>query len=452
MATENTELPRIVVPPPGPKARRILEADARWITPSYSRQVPIVWDRAEDCAVFDVDGNAYIDFTSGIIVANVGHSHPRVVKAIQQQSARVMTCYDAVTNERRMLLEKLATLLPGDDWRMILLTTGSESVEAAIKLARLYTGRHEIIGFHGGFHGRTYGSMSVGGSTGTKRGFGPLAPGFLHAPYGYCYRCAFGKEYPSCDLHCVKYLDWLLMTESSGDVAAIVTEPYLGGGGYVVPPPGYAEAIRAFCDKHGLLLIYDEVQSSFGRTGKMFAFENFNLVPDILCVAKGFTSSVPASAMIARKTVMEALAQDSMSSTHGGNPLSCAAALASIEVLEEEKLCEKAQATGWYMLQAFREMQEAHPLIGDVRGLGMAIGVELVLDRKTKEPAPEPTHNIVLRVFEKGLLMIPPKAMFDNVLRINPPLTIRRDLVDKALKIIEETLSESEEELGLKAA
>jgi 4-aminobutyrate aminotransferase len=450
MPTENTELPRIVVPPPGPKARRILEADARWITRSYSRQVPIVWDRAEDCAVYDVDGNAYIDFTSGIIVANVGHSHPRVVRAIQQQSARVTTCYDAVTNERRLLLEKLASLLPGEDWRMMLLTTGSETIEAAIKLARLHTGKHEIIGFHGGFHGRTYGSMSAGGSSGTKRGFGPLAPGFLHAPYGYCYRCAFGKEYPSCDLHCVKYLDWLIMAESSGDVAAVVTEPYLGGGGYVVPPPGYAEAIRAFCDRRGLLLIYDEVQSSFGRTGKMFAFENFNLVPDILCVAKGFTSSVPGSAMIARRTVMEALLPDSMSSTHGGNPLSCAAALASIEVLEEENLCERAQATGWYILQSFREMKESHPLIGDVRGLGMAIGVELVLDKITKEPAAEVAHDVTLRVFEKGLLMIPPKAVFDNVLRINPPLTIERDLVDKALKIIEEALSEAEEELGLK--
>jgi 4-aminobutyrate aminotransferase len=448
MATENTELPRIVVPPPGPNARRILEADARWITPSYSRQVPIVWDRAEDCAVYDVDGNAYIDFTSGIIVANVGHSHPRVVRAIQLQSARVTTCYDAVTNERRMLLEKLATLLPGDDWRMILLTTGSETVEAAIKLARLYTGKHEIIGFHGGFHGRTYGSMSVGGSTGTKRGFGPLAPGFLHAPYGYCYRCAFGKTFPSCELHCVKYLDWLLTTESSGDVAAVVTEPYLGGGGYVIPPPGYPEAVRAFCEKHGLLLIYDEVQSSFGRTGKMFAFENFNLVPDILCVAKGFTSSVPASAMIAQGR-MEDHRTDVKSRR---NPLSCAAALASIEVLEEERLCERAQVTGWYILQAFKEMQDAHPLIGDVRGLGMAIGVELVLDRKTKEPAAEVTHNIVLRAFEKGILMIPPKAMFDNVLRINPPLTIGRDLVDKALKVIENALSEAEEELGLKSA
>jgi 4-aminobutyrate aminotransferase len=450
MVAKNTDLPRLVVPPPGPKARAILEADARWVTPSYTQQVPIVWDRAEGCAVYDVDGNAYIDFTSGIIVANVGHSHPRVVKAIQEQSARVTTCYDAATNERRMLLEKLATLLPGDDWRIILLTTGSESVEAAIKLARLYTGKHEIIGFQGGFHGRTYGSMSAGGSMGVKRGFSPFAPGFLHAPYAYCYRCAFGKEYPSCDLHCVKYLDWLLATESSGDVAAVVSEPYQGAGGYVVPPQGYAEAIRAFCDEHDLLLIYDEVQSSFGRTGKMFAFEHFSLVPDILCVAKGFTSSVPASAMIARRSVMEALPPDSMSSTHGGNPLSCAAALASIEVLEEEKLCERAQGTGWYILQAFKEMQDVHPLIGDVRGLGMAIGVELVLDRTTKKPATEVAHDITRRVFEKGLLMIPPKAMFDNVLRINPPLTIDRDLVDKALKIIEEAMSEAEEGLGFK--
>ena len=448
MKKQYSEVPKIVVPPPGPKAKEILEADARWVTPSYSKQVPIVWERAEDCVVEDVDGNVYIDFTSGIIVTNVGHCHPKVVQAIQEQSAKLTSCYDAVHDKRRRLLEKLTALMP-DNWRIIILSTGAETIEAAMKLARWYTSKHEILGFHGGFHGRTYGSMAAGGFAGTRRGFGPFPSGFLHAPYAYCYRCVFDKQYPQCDLHCVSYLDWLVSMESSGDLAAIVTEPYLGGGGYIIPPKGYPEAIRAFCDQHGMLLIYDEVQSSFGRTGKMFAYENFDLVPDIVCVGKGLTSSLPGSAMIARSEIMEALEPESMSSTHGGNPLTCAAALASIDVIEEENLCVNAQRMGEHIYDRFRHMMEKHFLIGDVRGLGLAIGVELVRDRKTKEPASQEAHEIVLRAFKKGLLLIPPKAVFDNVLRINPPLTISQELADKALDILEGTLSEVEEEIGV---
>jgi 4-aminobutyrate aminotransferase-like enzyme len=346
--------------------------------------------------------------------------------------------------DRWRLLERLVDLLPGDDWRVVLLTTGSESVEAAIKAARNYTGRHEVISFHGAFHGRTYGSMSAG-SRGTKQGFGPLLTGFLQAPYAYCYRCVFEARYPQCDLLCVRYLDWLLSTQSSGDVSSVVMEPYLGGGGFVVPPPEFMSAVKGFCARHGILLIVDEVQSGFGRTGKHFAFEHSGVTPDIVCAAKGLSSGVPSSAMIGRRAIVEALEKESMSSSYGANPLSCATALATLEVIEHEGLCAKAADTGQYIMQALVDMAERHPLIGDVRGLGLAIGVELVRDRKTKEPADEEAREIVLGAFRKGLLMLPPKAIYNNVLRLNPPLTLSLELASKALAIIEEAITEVEQ-------
>lgn len=441
-ATDNLDVPRILTALPGPRAQQALEAERRRGSSSYSSGLPIVWDHALDCTVTDLDGNRFIDLTAGIVVANVGHSHPKVVRAIQEQAARFLNCYDAVHEPRTALQRKLVELLPGDDWRVLLLTTGAEAIEAAIKVVRAHTGRHEILSFQGGFHGRTYGALSASGVAGPKRGFGPFLSGFLHAPYPYCYRCPIGQTEASCGLHNTTHLEELLSTESSGDVAAVLIEPYLGVGGCVFPPPGYLGALREFCDRHGFLLILDEIQSAFGRTGKMFAFEHERIVPDLVCVAKGMTSGVPTSAVLARSRLLENLPAGSITSTNAGNPLSCAACLATLEVIEEEALCQRAVEVGQFFVDGLKQLQERHACIGDVRGRGLAIGVEIVSDRESRTPDEREAADVVWRAFRRGLLLLPPVGMFRNVIRVTPPLTISHDFVTRSLAILDSVLAE----------
>jgi 4-aminobutyrate aminotransferase len=435
MRIAEQDAPRILTELPGPRAAKILAAEGRWGSPSYSQSLPIVWDHALDCVVADVDGNRFIDLTAGIVVANVGHSHPRVVRAIQEQSARLITCYDAVHEARAALIERLAGLLPGPGWRVVLLTTGSEAVEAAIKIARLNTGRHEIVSFRGSFHGRTYGALSASGISGPKKGFGPLLAGFIHAPYPYCYRCPVGQTPPTCALHGTAYLDELLASESTGDVAAVLIEPYLGVGGCVFPPAGYLKALREFCDRKDVLLILDEIQSGFGRTGKMFAFEHEGIVPDILCVGKGMTSGVPTAAVLARSNYLEAMPAGSITSTNAGNPLSAAACLATIDVIEEERLVERSSELGAYFLKALSGLQQRHQRIGDVRGRGLAIALEFVGDQGTREPNPQAAARVVQSAFRRGVLLLPPVGLFGNVVRITPPLTISHQFIDRTVDV-----------------
>jgi 4-aminobutyrate aminotransferase len=404
-----------------------------------SEQVPVVWSRAYGCYVEDVDGNVFLDFSSGVLVANIGHSHPKVVAAVREQADRVINCYDFVNEWRPALAKKLVELTPPSLDRAFIISTGSEAVEAAIKVARHFTGRKEIIAFEGAFHGRTYGGLSLGGrrsGTGTK-GFGPFLPGVYHAPFAHCYRCVFDKTYPQCGVWCADYLEWFADCHTEGDIAAVITESYQGAAGSYVPPKEWMQKVAAFCKRRGALFILDEVQASFGRTGKLFCFEHYDVVPDLLCLGKGISSSVPVSAVVGESRVLDTLPPGSLSSTHGGNAFSCRVALANIEALEEDRLVDNAAKVGARMRERLEQMCDKFECAGDARGLGLAWALELVKSKKTKEPDAALAKQVVDQCARKGLLMIAPIGIYGNILRISPPLCITREEVDAGCDILQ---------------
>lgn len=425
---------------PGPKAKAVLDSQAKYLSPSISTPMPLVWESAQDCMVTDVDGNTFIDFSSGVLVANTGHCHPKVVRAIQEQAGQLLNCYDLAHPLRSAFVEKLASLMPEDLKCALVLSSGSEAIDAAVKIARAATGRHEIIAFDGAFHGRTYMAMSAGGLIGAKRGFGPLVPGILRAPFPDYYRLAPDDTEADIDSRCLEALERLLVSQSTGSIAALITESYQGGGGSLVPSARFMRGLRDFCTRHGILFIMDEVQSSFGRTGKMFAFEHFGIVPDIVVLGKGIASGLPTAAIVARQPIMSGLLRGSLSSTYGGNPLCCAAALASIEVIEEEHLVENAAKIGKLMIRRLNELKLRNHMVGDVRGLGLALAVEFVKDQDSKEPNPEMARDFVLDLLHRGLSVMAPIGRNGNVLRIAPPLTISEELANEGLDIIESAL------------
>lgn len=427
---------------PGKKAAELLELEARYLAPTQCKPGELVWDHAAGARVYDVDGNQYIDFTSGVLVTNTGHCHPKVVEAIKSQAARLLNCYESTTPERAQLAEQLALVMPPGYRRVQFMTTGSEAIETAVKIARAYTGRHEILSFNGAFHGRSYMAMSVGGQRGVKAGYGPMVPGVLHAPYAYCYRCSFGHVYPQCKLQCVKFLEELILSQSTGSLAAIIMEPYQGANGSIIPPREFVEGVYEFSKRHGALLIFDEVQSGLGRTGYLFAFQEYGFVPDLVCIAKGLGSGVPISAILGRNDVMESLKPGSLSSTFGGNPLSCAAGLASLQVLREEGLVAKTREAGEYLRKRFLAMEERYEPVGDVRIKGLVGGIEVVRDKASKEPAPELAALLVKKAVRKGLALIAPIGPYGNVIRIAPPLMIEFELLKEGADIFEEALAE----------
>ena len=435
------DLPHVAGPLPGPHARAIVERDTQSVSPSYTRCYPLVAARGEGAIVEDVDGNRFLDFNAGIAVVATGHCHPRVVEAIQQQAARLihMSGTDFYYEELVALAEKLAEIAPGDVPRRVSFgNSGAEAVEGAIKLARWSTGREKIIAFLGSFHGRTMGALSLTARKAVQReGFGPLIPGVVHAPYPYCYRCPFGKEPDSCAVECVKHIeDTLLKTIAPAkETAAIVVEPVQGEGGYIVPPRKFFDELKRVAAQNGILLVFDEVQSGMGRTGKMWAADHFDAVPDIFAVAKGIASGMPLGATVARADLMT-WPPGAHASTFGGNPVSCAAALTTIALLQEE-LVENAARMGAYLRDRMRDWPKRFPSVGDVRGLGLMIGVELVRDRATKEKAPEIRDRVVDLAFHRGLLIL---GAGDNTLRFSPPLVITRDQCDFALDTLEECL------------
>jgi 4-aminobutyrate aminotransferase len=433
-------IPNIKTELPGPKAKEFIELSRQYEPHSMSEQVPAVWQRAEGAVVEDVDGNTFIDFSSGVLVTNIGHCHPKHVKAIQEQAAEVMNSYDFVNPWRVRLVEKLVSIAAPNLDKAFILSTGAEATESAIKVARRYTGKYEIIAFHGAFHGRTYMAMSVGGKQGVKKHFGPMVPGVLHAPFCYCYRCAFEQKYPECDYTCLRYLDRLLETESTGSVAALITESYQGGAGSIIPPGDYMQRLKKWCEEKDILFILDEVQSSFGRTGKMFAYEHWGIQPNLLCLGKGIGSGVPISALLGESKILNSLEPGSMSSTNGGNPLCSRAALTAIEIIEEERLGDKADKLGRLMLDRLNEMKAKYEVVGDVRGMGLAVGIELVKDKKSKAPDAELTRRITQEAFKKGLILIAPIGFYGNVIRIAPPLVIPEELMIKGLDIVEEVI------------
>lgn len=435
--------PRIVVPPPGPRAKALIERDRACSSTSYIKEYPLVVARGQGAMVEDVDGNRYLDFMAGIAVASTGYGHPEVVSAVQDAAQRFLhICgtdfyYESMT----ALCERLATLAPGRSKKRVFLTnSGTEAVEGAIKLARHSTRRSALVAFEGAFHGRTYGAMSLTASRSRQRGgFGPFLPEVYHVPFGYRYRCRFCQGKPACTMDCVNSIESELFARrlDPRDVAAIFVEPVQGEGGYVVPPAGYLRALRDLCDRHGILLVFDEIQCGIGRTGRMFAAEHEGVEPDVLLTAKGLGSGMPIGAIIAREDVMR-WESGSHGSTFGGNPVCCAAALATLDVVERD-LVANARSMGERVKEGAERLAQRHGCIGEVRGLGLMVGVELVKDRSTREPAPELVRDLVQRAFRRGVLLL---SCGRSTLRLAPPLVIDAVDVDVALGTVDEILTE----------
>jgi len=437
-----TMLPKLITALPGPKARAIIERDGQVISPSYTRSYPLVAERGEGAIVEDPDGNRFLDFAAGIAVVATGHCHPQVVKAIQEQAAKLihMSGTDFYYENMVALAEKLASLVSagGSPRRVYFGNSGTEAIEAAIKLTRYQSGRGQFVAFVGAFHGRTMGSLALTASKSTQqKGFFPVMPGAHHMPYAYCYRCPYGKEPDSCAVECVTAIETELFRTSVApqDVAAIFVEPIQGEGGYVVPPRKFFDELRRLADRHGILLVADEVQSGMGRTGKMFASEHFGLQPDVMALAKGIASGLPLGAMVARAELMN-WPPGAHASTFGGNPVAVAASLATIELLEQE-LVDNAARVGAHLMGRLRDLPQRFPMVGDVRGLGLMIGIELVRDQATKERAGDLRDRAVQMCFERGLLVL---GAGPNTIRLCPPLVINKDQADFAAQTIEECL------------
>jgi 4-aminobutyrate aminotransferase len=411
-SSSGSQFPELITPLPGPRAAELIALDERYTSPSYTRAYPLVVERGDGAMIIDVDGNRFLDFTAGIAVCSTGHCHPRVVAAIHQQSSKLlhMSGTDFYYAPEAHLAKRLAELAPGTRAKRVFFTnSGAEAVEAAFKLARYHTGRQHMISFFGGFHGRTMGALSLTGSKVVqRRGFAPLVPQVSHIDYPNCYRC---ERWPghgcaaSCCLESINQLEELFQrTVPPTEIAAIIVEPIQGEGGYIVPPADFHRTLRALCDKHGILYIVDEVQSGMGRTGKMFAIEHWGIEPDVICLAKGIASGLPLGAIITTDQIMD-WGPGSHASTFGGNPVSCVAALETINLLEEE-LMENARDVGGYLLARLRDLEMRQALIGDVRGIGLMVGVELVLDRETKAPAAAIRDAVIQSCFRKGLLLL----------------------------------------------
>jgi len=436
--------PRILVTPPGPKARALLKRDERLISGSMVRFYPLVIESGKDCIVKDVDGNEYIDFNSGVLCLNVGHCHPLVIEAIKRQSEKFLhySWTDFYYEHLVDLGEKLEKMTPGSFPKKIFYSnSGAESIEAAIKVSKWHTRKQLFLAFIGAFHGRLIGSLSLTASKPVqKKYFSPLMPGVIHVPYPYCYRCPYKLTYPDCDYWCVDFIDeWVFKKYvPPEDTAAFFFEPIQGEGGYVVPPPEYFQKLKKLADKYGILLVDDEIQAGVGRTGKFCAIEHWNVTPDIVCLAKSIAAGLPLGVTIARAEVMD-WEGGSHANTFGGNPLACSAAKAVIDVVEKERLMENATRQGAHMMTRLKEMQEKYPIIGDVRGKGLMIGVEIVKDKKTKAPGSDEASEIMQKSWRRGVVAI---TCGPSTIRIAPPLTITRELVDSALDVIEGVVKE----------
>jgi 4-aminobutyrate aminotransferase len=441
----DTKLPRLLTKVPGPEASRVLALDHEYVSPSYTRSYPLVARKGRGAIIEDVDGNTFLDFAAGIATVATGHCHPEVVTAIQQQAADLihMSGTDFYYENMAQLAQKLAMIAPGNDAKCVYFgNSGTEAVEAAIKLARYHTRREKIIAFYGAFHGRTMGALSLTASKAVQRkGFGALLSGVFHIPYANPYRCPYGKSAESCCTECAPFIERELFKRlvDPTEVAAIIVEPIQGEGGYIPAPPEFLQSLQRICREHGILLIADEVQSGMGRTGKWWASDHAAIEPDIICVAKGIASGMPLSAIIARKNVMN-WPPGAHASTFGGNPVSVAAALATIHLLEESYI-ENARRMGEYIFGRLAGWRNKFGIVGDVRGKGLMIGVEIVKDQTSKERAHDLRDAIVTSAFAKGLLIL---GAGENVLRLCPPLVIDEEQADFAIRTLEACIAEIE--------
>ncbi len=433
--------PHIKTELPGPKARDLLARDSAVVSPSYPRDYPFVMSHGRGTEVWDVDGNRFLDFVAGIAVCSTGHAHPKVVEAITDAASRFLHISSDYWHETQVRLgERMNELSPmGEPVLSFFAQSGTESVEGALKLARYVTGRPRFIGFLGGFHGRTMGSLSFTSSKYTQqKGFFPTMPGVTHVPYPNNYRPLLAGEDQGQAV--LNYIENVLFTSNvpASEVAAILIEPIQGEGGYIVPPDGFLEGLRALCDRHGILLIFDEVQSGIGRTGKMFASQHWGVKPDIMTLAKGLGSGMPIGMVVAKKTIMSKWARGAHGNTYGGNPLCCAAALATLDLVAGGFM-DNAATVGEYFQARLRELASRHEVIGQVRGKGLMIGMELVTDRASRTPAREMCDKLVTRAYENGLILL---SCGQSTLRFMPPLVVTTGEIDEAMGILEASLIE----------
>jgi len=446
-ATE-TKLPRLLTQLPGPNAKRVLEKDAKFMSPSYTRDYPLVAKRGRGAVVEDVDGNSFLDFAAGIAVCSTGHCHPKVVEAIQKQAAELihMSGTDFYYESLPQLAERLVATMPGAEHKKVFFgNSGTEAVEGAIKLARYATKRDKLIAFYGGFHGRTMGSLSLTASKSTQRkGFGALLSGVEHIHYPYAYRCAHGHGAETCGAEILEMLenDMFKRLFDPEDVAGIIIEPIQGEGGYIAAPKFFLQELQRICRKYGIMLIVDEVQSGMGRTGKWWAYEHAGIEPDIITTAKGIASGMPLSAFIAKESVMK-WGPGAHGSTFGGNPVAIAAALTTMDLIESQYM-ENARRMGDYLFGRMAEWTRKFKVVGDVRGRGLMIGIEIVRDQRSKEKAADLRNAIVDLAFHKGLLVL---GAGENSLRLSPPLLIDEEQADFAVKMLEECFREAEKKI-----
>ena len=402
--------------------------------------------RAEGAIITDVEGNQYIDFAGGIAVMNVGHSHPKVVKAIKDQAEKFThTCFMVSPYESAVKLAKiLCEVVPGDSPKAAMFAnSGAEAVENAVKIARYYTKKKAIIAFDGAFHGRTLMTMSLTSKVKPyKLGLGPFAPEVYRMPYANCYRCTFNKKYPECDLECADHLEQVFINSvAAEETAAIIVEPVQGEGGFIAPPKEYFQRLKSICEKNNVLFIADEIQSGIGRTGHMFAMDYYGVEPDITTTAKSLAAGMPLSAVVGKKEIMDAVHPSGIGGTYGGNPLCCEAALAVFDIFESENLLEKAVQLGQTLENRFVKLQQKYDIIGDIRGLGPMIAMELVKDKVEKEPATDETKQLVSYCFKKGLLILG-CGTYGNVIRFLMPLVITDEQLEAGLHILEDGFAE----------
>jgi 4-aminobutyrate aminotransferase / (S)-3-amino-2-methylpropionate transaminase / 5-aminovalerate transaminase len=425
---------------PGARSKELIDLWHQYEADVTGYQAPVVWEKGAGCIVTDVDGNTYIDWTSGVLVTNVGHCHPELVKSVQESVPKLINNYECPTEYRIKAARALMEVMPEHFGKCFFLSTGSEAVEGALRLMKRHSGNYEIISFEGGFHGRTPGTAAVGGLTGPKKHYGPSLPGSIKAAYPNPYRdpngwCDDGPDFKKY----FDYLDEVVSANTTGSLAGVIVEPYQGAGGFVFPPKGWLKKLEEWTHENGLLFTLDEVQSLYGRTGKMFAMENDNLKPDIITLGKAIGCGVPVSAVVATDEVFSCLSKGEMSSTLGGNPVSSAAVPVILDIMKKEHLVENSARIGAYMKEKLQAIAEKSKYLGDVRGMGLVLGLEFVKDKESKEPAPELIKPIINACASNGLL-VGSVGRYGNVIRVAPPLVITQDIADESLAIMEKVI------------
>lgn len=428
-------------PFPGPKSTALINEWHKYEADTCGYQAPVVWEKGEGCIVTDVDGNKYIDWTSGVLVTNVGHCHPKLVKAVQESVAKLINNYECPTEYRVKAAKALMSIAPKHFGKCFFFSTGAETTETAIRMMKRRTGKFEVLSFECAFHGRTAASASSGGLASNKKGYGPTLPGVIRAIFPNPYRDEFGfcDDGPEFKKY-FNYLESVIAANSCGSLAGVIVEPYQGAGGFIFPPKGWLAALEKWARSKGMLFTLDEVQAGYGRTGKMFAMEHENLTPDILTLGKAIGCGVPVSAILATDDVFSAFTKGEMSSTLGGNPVSSAAVPAIIEIFQEEKLVDNSAKLGEYLKTKLEAIAAKCPVIGDVRGQGLVIGIELVKDKASKTPVTSDTVRKLIDTCAANGLLIGSVGRFGNVMRVAPPLVVTKEIIDESCAIFEKAV------------